>query len=89
MARESNGAENVVWFLTGMLTGATLAILFAPASGEETRRIIHKKAKKSGETVAEHSQRLMDRGKTLYEKGKKMADEAADMLEQGRKLVQG
>lgn len=89
MARENNAAENLVWFLSGALAGACIAILYAPASGQVTRRLINKQAKRSKEALSEHGQRLMDRGRELYEKGRKMADDAGEMIDQGKKLVQG
>ena len=36
MAQESG--DKVVWFLAGAAIGAAIALLYAPASGEETRR---------------------------------------------------
>ena len=47
MARDDGGAAGtvVVAFVLGALTGAAVALLLAPATGEETRRILSEKAK--------------------------------------------
>jgi len=84
---EENG--KFVWFLAGAAIGATVALLYAPQSGRDTRRIIKKKTRQSREALAETSRDLMDKGRDLYEKGLRVADEAAEMIERGRKLVEG
>jgi gas vesicle protein len=46
MGRDDNGAGTViVAFVLGALTGAAVALLMAPASGEETRRLLAEKAR--------------------------------------------
>lgn len=77
-----NSNDSAVWFLAGAAIGAAVALLFAPQSGEQTRRLIAGKASDGRET-------LLDRSRELYEKSKEFADEAADMFERGKKMVQG
>jgi gas vesicle protein len=62
--------------------GATVALLFAPQSGERTRRLLTRKADEGREAV-------LDRGREIYDKGKELADEAADLFERGKKIVEG
>jgi gas vesicle protein len=81
--------SKVVWFFAGVAIGASVALLFAPAEGKETRRRIGETAGRSKERLSEQGRELMDRGRDLYEKGRKMADDAAELFESGRKLVQG
>ncbi len=80
MNRDNN--EGIVWFLAGAAVGAALGILFAPQSGEQTRRLLVTKANEGRDRVAEQ-------GRDLYEKGREFADEAAELFERGKKLVQG
>jgi|SRR5919109_4535899 gas vesicle protein len=51
MARDDGGAAGtvVVAFVLGALTGAAIALLLAPATGEETRRILGEKAREGRE----------------------------------------
>jgi gas vesicle protein len=40
---DSDSGDKVIWFVAGIAIGATIALLYAPASGEVTRRKIAKK----------------------------------------------
>ena len=55
MARDDGGAAGtvVVAFVLGALTGAAVALLLAPVTGEETRRILTEKAKEGREKAAD------------------------------------
>ncbi|MEO7142577.1 MAG: YtxH domain-containing protein [Bryobacteraceae bacterium] len=86
--QEENGGK-LVWFLVGAAVGASVALLYAPASGNVTRRKLARTAQDGRETLEDSGRDMLDRGRELYEKGRKIADEAADMFERGRKLVQG
>jgi len=77
-----------VWFLAGAAVGAGIALLYAPKSGRDTRRLIGRKARHGGEAVAEISRDLWDKGRDLYEKGRQVADDAAELFERGRRLVE-
>ena len=89
MARDDNGGISVAWFLVGAAVGAAVAILYAPQSGRDTRRLIAKKTEEGREMLADSSKDVIDRGKELFDKGRELADEAADIFERGRKLVRG
>jgi len=100
---QDNGA-NLIWFIAGAAAGAAVALLFAPASGEETRKKIAEAAEqgraalaessdkiveRGREILSESSQNILERGRDLYERGRKVADEAAEMFERGRRVVEG
>lgn len=86
MAQEDKSGS-VIWFIAGTAIGAAVALLYAPQSGEQTRRLIGDKAKEGKEALADSGKEMMDRGRELYERGRKMADEAAEMFDRGRKIV--
>jgi gas vesicle protein len=88
MADEDYGGK-VLWFAAGLGIGATIALLYAPASGQVTRRRIAKKTNEHREALTESGKEMLDRGKEMYERGRKLADDAADMFERGRKIVEG
>jgi len=88
MAHE-NGGSKLIWFVAGAAIGASLALLYAPKSGRETRRYIEKKTEEGREAITETGKEIYGRGKVIYEKGRKVADDAAGLIERGRKLVRG
>jgi gas vesicle protein len=88
MSEPNIDTSKVVWFMAGMAIGATVALLFAPASGAETRRAIGRRAEEGREVLSETGRDLLDKGRDLYDKGRKIADEAAEMFDRGKKLVQ-
>lgn len=55
MARDNGGAAGtvVVAFMLGAITGAAVALLLAPASGEETRRLLGEKAKEGRDKASD------------------------------------
>ena len=85
MARDDSGAAGtvIVAFVLGALTGAAVALLMAPASGEETRRLIADKAREGRDKAGEAAQKgreLWDRQRetlsTAFERGKEAYDQA-------------
>jgi gas vesicle protein len=87
MARD-NGIS-LVWFTAGAAIGATIALLYAPQTGKETRRYLNKKTREGREALSDASEDIADKGKELFEKGRRMADDAADLFERGRKIIEG
>jgi gas vesicle protein len=77
-----------VWFLAGVSVGAGIALLYAPKTGRDTRRLIRKSARHGSEAVADASRDLLDKGRELYEKGRKVADDAVELFERGRRIVE-
>jgi gas vesicle protein len=52
MARDDSGTV-VVAFVLGAITGAAVALLMAPTSGEETRRVLADKAREGRERASQ------------------------------------
>ena len=88
MAKDDSGS-GILWFLAGAAVGASVALLYAPKTGRDTRKYITKTTEKSKDAIAESGKELVDKGKELYDRGRALADEAADLFERGRKLVKG
>ena len=65
MASHGNSAGSVlVAFALGAITGAAVALLYAPASGEETRRKLAEKAREGrekAETLAREGREFFNR----------------------------
>ena len=53
MASNDNGAGVLLAFLAGAAVGAAVALLFAPATGEETREYLNQRAREGRERAAD------------------------------------
>ena len=79
--RGPNASGIILSFLLGGLTGAALAILYAPRSGRETRELL-------GEKIREGA----DRGRELRDqavaKGREVMDDAAEYVDRKRETIE-
>jgi len=66
MARDDGGGSVVAAFLIGAITGAAVALLIAPATGEEMRRMLGQKAREGADKASEKGRDLYDRGREAY-----------------------
>ncbi len=81
---QNNSAGNVLMaFAIGAIAGAAVALLYAPASGEETRRKLAQKARDSrekAEAIARDSREFISRQRetlaTAVEKGREAFQQA-------------
>ncbi len=73
--RDDSGS-GVRWFLAGAAMGGVLALLFAPHSGEHTRRIIRRKARDLRDLAEDGLDELGER----FEEGKDRVRDKADQV---------
>ncbi len=85
MARDEFDSSHLVWFLAGIGVGAATALLLAPQSGRETRRMLVQGAERGREYLSEQTEDVRERSRELYERGRDAAEDAA---ERGRKLYE-
>jgi gas vesicle protein len=78
---DDRGGNTFLAFLMGGLTGAVLALLFAPRSGRETREILNEK-------LREGADRTKDLREQARERGKAFMEEAGEYVERGREVVE-
>ena len=78
---KDNSGSLMVAFVIGALTGAAVALLYAPASGEETREYLGQKARE-GKAKARDA---MDQGRDYY---RTQRDHLATAVERGREAFQ-
>lgn len=89
---ESDAGAGVKWFLAGAILGAGLGLLFAPQSGERTRRDIQKRARKmrakAGERFEEIAEGIEEKGRRLKESVEEWADDVADEVRDGKRRLE-
>jgi gas vesicle protein len=78
--RNSGASGIILSFLMGGLTGAALAILFAPRSGKETRELL-------GDKIREGQEKGRDLRERASSKGREILEDASDYVERAKEGV--
>ena len=82
MANEGSGAGTVMLaFLMGAVAGAAVALLYAPATGKETREYLGERARDGREKASA----LAEKGKQALNEGR---ETIANAIERGRDAYQ-
>jgi gas vesicle protein len=83
MARDDGGSAGTIFlaFLLGAVSGAALALLYAPATGEETREYLGEKAREGRARAAEAAAK----GRDAINQGRETLTNA---IERGREAYQ-
>ena len=96
MVIESDSGAGVKWFLLGALVGAGLGLLFAPESGERTRRKITREAKRLRREAEgrwdELREEVVDKGRQLKSDVEEWTDgvreSVTEGVKEGRRVVE-
>lgn len=78
--KNSSVVEITLSFLLGTATGFILGILFAPASGEETRKKIQESAVKTGEKAKESYEKIAQEAEKGIKIVKEKTHEGVDII---------
>lgn len=76
-----SGASILLSFILGGLTGAALALLYAPRSGRETREML-------GEAIRDGAERSRELRDQVKARGREIAEDAADYVERQREALE-
>jgi gas vesicle protein len=82
MANNDNGAGILVAFIAGAAVGAAVALLFAPATGEETREYLGQRAREGRDRAADAARQ----GRELLNKQR---DNVTTAFDRARQQFQG
>ena len=75
---EPDSGSSIGWLMFGAAVGAGLALLFAPASGAETRRRLTRSAQRLKATAADAIDEIRDEFEDLTERASDKLDEVKD-----------
>ena len=80
MSNESTAGEKALFLLLGAAIGAATALLFAPRSGVETRKLIASKARESADYISSKSKTVAGKTSEFVERGKEILQQQRDQL---------
>jgi len=92
MSREyEDDVRSLVWFLAGLGVGAVTALLFAPRTGRETRRILARAAERGRDYVEDQAETVREQAGAIRDRATGLAgdlrDRSRDLYERGRDLA--
>jgi gas vesicle protein len=87
MARQSSGLALLAGILLGAVVGATAGILFAPASGEETRKNLKRKAEGLSKDISHRAETLSRQAQRKVQDFSE--DNIEPLIKRGQKEVRG
>jgi len=77
---DSCSGEKTLFFLVGAAIGAAVALLMAPRSGAETRKLIATRARESADVVANKSKTMADAASIYLDRGKEALHQQREQL---------
>lgn len=77
---ESNCGSRFGFFIAGLGIGAIIALLFAPASGEEAREYLGRKANEGRDYVSGKGRDIQRQAEELVEKAKELVTQQKEQL---------
>jgi len=77
---DSNCGSKLGFFLAGLSIGAIMALLFAPASGEESREYLGRKANEGRDYVSGKGREIQRQAEELVEKAKDLVTQQKEQL---------
>jgi gas vesicle protein len=80
MSEEANAGEKIFYLLLGAAIGAAAALLVAPRSGEETRKLIATKAREGADVIANRTRTVAEKTSEYVERGKEVLQQQRDQL---------
>ncbi len=83
---DDEGANRFAWFLTGAVIGVTIAMLYTPRSGKDTRQYL---SDVRPDQFGDSAQGIIEAGREMFERGRQLVEDAAELFERGRRLVKG
>jgi gas vesicle protein len=80
MSDESSAGEKALYFVLGAAIGAATALLLAPRSGVETRKLIMSKARDGADVVTNRAKAVAGKTSEYVERGKEVLQQQRDQI---------
>jgi gas vesicle protein len=80
MSDEATTGEKALYLLLGAMIGAAAALLFAPRSGVETRKLIISKAREGADLIANRTKSVAGKTSEYVERGKELLQQQRDQI---------
>ncbi len=80
MSEEATTGEKALYLILGAMIGAAAALLLAPRSGVETRKLIMAKAREGADLIANRTKGVAGRTSEYMERGKELLQQQRDQL---------
>jgi gas vesicle protein len=80
MSESSGSGDKTLFFMLGAFIGAATALLLAPRSGEDTRKILASKARDSADFMANRSRDVADKTSSMLDRGKELLQQQRESL---------
>ncbi len=81
----ASSGDRFIYFLMGGFIGASVALLLAPKSGEETRRFLEDKYKAGTDHLGEKTQEGRD---FISDKSREVVERVGETIERGKETIQ-
>ncbi len=80
MSEDASAGEKALYLMLGAMIGAAAALLLAPRSGVETRKLIAAKAREGADLVASRTRSVAGKTSDYVERGKELLQQQRDQL---------
>jgi gas vesicle protein len=80
MSEQSSTGEKALYFILGAMIGATTALLLAPRSGVETRKLIMTKAREGADVISNRAKAVAEKTSEYVGRGKEILQQQRDSL---------
>ena len=88
--RENNNAMvGALMLVAGGILGAAIALLYAPQSGEKTRKELNRYAKKARRKAEDAVEAVEDFSEQVTDMAETVGERAAEILERGKDMAYG
>jgi gas vesicle protein len=80
MSQEASTGEKALFLILGAMIGAATALLLAPRSGPETRKLLLTKAREGADIVANRAKAVAGKTADYMDRGKEILQQQIDPL---------